>query len=100
MACAAALDAFRVATEDIDQQVYLNASWRSLWLDMVPREQYTLNQGVTHSTFAIGEMEPTGLETWSAITLANSSTDACANTWNDVEWGFDETTYAPEKFQL
>lgn len=100
MACSAALDAFRVATEDIDQEVFRQASYRSLWLDMVPREMYQLGKGVLHSVFALGDIEPAALESWAAITLANGSTDACANNWNDVEWGYDESTYAPEQFQL
>lgn len=100
MACSAALNAFRVATEDLDQRVYRSASYRSVWLNLIEREMYQLGQGVLHSVFAIGNIEPTGLETWAAITLANGETDACANSWNDVEYGFDEITFAPEQFQL
>lgn len=100
MACSVQLDAFRVATEDIDQRVYRSASYYSIWLNLIEREMYELGQGILHSVFGIGNIEPTGLETWNAITLSNGEVDACANSWNDVEYGFDEMTYAPEQFQL
>lgn len=101
MACANVFDAFRVATEDLPDRVYRTASYRSIWLNLIQRASYALGQGVTHSVFGIGNVEPTGLETWQAITLATGSNQgACTNNWNDVEWGFDEDTYSPEMFQL
>lgn len=101
MACLDIFDAFRVATEDLDERVYRTASYRSMWLNLINRSAYELGQGVTHSVFGIGNVEPTGLETWQAITLATGTGQgACANNWNDVEWGFDEDTFSPEMFQL
>lgn len=101
MACTDVFDAFRVATEDLPERVYRSASYRSIWLNLIQREQYELGRGTTHSTFAIGNVEPTALETWQAISLATGTGQgACANNWNDVEWGFDELTYSPESFQL
>lgn len=101
MACADIFDAFRVATEDIDQRVFRTASYRSIWLNLIGREEYPLGMGTRHSVFAITNVEPTGLETWNAITLATGTGQgACANNWNDVEWGYDEDTYSPEQFQL
>lgn len=101
MACLDVFDAFRVATEDIDQRVYRTASYRSIWLNLIQREAYQLGMGTTHSVFGIGNVEPTALDTWQAITLATGTGQAaCANNWNDVEWGFDEDTYSPEMFQL
>lgn len=101
MACLDVFDAFRVATEDLDQRIFRTASYRSIWMNIAQRGTYELGQGVTHSVFAIGNVEPTGLETWQAVTLATGTGQgACANNWNDVEWGFDEDTYSPETFQL
>lgn len=103
MACLATFDAFRVATEDLDQRIGRAASYRSIWMNVPMRAEYQLGQGVTHSVFALGNVEPTGLESWTAIALATGGAGnqgACANNWNDVEWGFDESTYSPEIFQL
>ncbi len=101
MACLSTFDAFRVATEDLDQRIYRSASYKSIWMNVPQRGTYQLGQGVTHSVFAIGNVEPTALESWGAISLATGTGQgACANNWNDVEWGFDESTYAPEIFQL
>lgn len=98
MSCATPFDAFRLPTESLGPELHLRASWRDIWLNLINRDEYPSNTGLTQSTFTVGRSEPTSdTETWSAI-QANPS--ACNVTWNDVNYGFDERTYAPEGFGL
>lgn len=102
-------DAFRYATEDLDQQVSRAASYRSIWLNLIPKGVYPKNVGTHRSVFGIGNIEPTDDSgTWTAIDLSGAGTntsmdtplEVCTNDWDDVEWGFDEATYGPERSQL
>lgn len=99
-----AFDAMKVATESLSNQVHRQATTQSLWLSAIPRGAYNRNSGLTQTTFTVENSQPTSdTETWSAITLSTNSTDvygACANDYNQVEVGFTESTYSPEKFQL
>ena len=109
--CPDVFDAFRYATEDLDQQVSRTASYRSIWLNLIPRGTYPKNVGTNRSVFAIGNVEPTtGSGGWTAIDLSNqlgsgadlmdTPDEVCTNDWVDVEWGYFETTYGPEMSQL
>jgi len=97
-------DAMKVATESLAQTVHRQATAQSLWLSAVPRGAYNKNSGLTQTTFTVENSQPTDdTETWSAIALSTGSSDnygACANSYTDVNVGFTETTYSPEKFQL
>src|ERR1051326_3803612 len=102
MACTSPLDAFRQATENLSDDLYLRASYRSIMLNLIPRGEYDQGKGTTTSTFTIGRVEATqDEETWTAVTLDTiQNGQACQTTWNDVNYGFDEHTYGPEKFGL
>lgn len=98
MSCASPFDAFRMATESLGPELYRRASFKNVWLNVIPREEYPSNTGLTQSTFTIGRSEATSdTETWSAV-AANPNT--CNVTWNDVQVGYDERTYSPEQFGL
>jgi len=109
MACSSVFDAFRYATEDLDQDIARTASYRSIWLNLIPRGMYPKNVGTNRSVFAIGNVEPTDDSgAWTAIDLSGTGSNTemdtpneiCTNNWTDVEWGFDEATYGPEISQL
>ena len=102
MACSNVFDAFAVATESLDQDVYLRASHRSVMLNLVPRGEYKSHTGLTQTTFTIGKQEPADdEETWNAITLTSgSTTSACTTSWNDALFGYNADTYSPETFDL
>mgnify|MGYP001213878896 CR=1 FL=1 len=69
MACDNVFDAFAIATESLDQEVYRNASYRSVWLNAVPRGQFKTGTGTTQTTFTIENSEPVAdIETWTEIT--------------------------------
>lgn len=72
---------------------------------------YPKNVGTFRSVFSIGNVEPTNDDgIWNPIDLSNQlgsvgdDTDTpleyCTNDWTDVEWGFFEGTYGPERKQL
>lgn len=102
MACTGPLDAFRQATENLSDDLFVRASYRSIMLNLVPKGMYDQGKGTTTSTFTIGRVEATAdEETWTAVTLDTiQAGQACDMTWNDVQYGFDEHTYGPEKFGL
>ena len=110
MACDV-FDALRYATEDLSMDISRTASYSSIWLNLIPRGVYPKNVGTFRSVFSIGNVEPTddsGI--WDPIDLSNqlcTSGDAtdtpleyCTNNWTDVDWGFFEGTYGPERIQL
>lgn len=98
MSCATPFDALRLPTESLGPELHLRASWRDIWLNLIPRNEYPRETGLTQSSFTIGRSEPVSdTETWAAV-AGNPNT--CNVTWNDVNYGFDERTYAPEQFGL
>lgn len=108
MACASAFDAFRMATESLNDELYRRASFRGVWINLIPRGEYEPGTGLTQSTFTVGRSEPTAdEEIWSRITGSTvtggdavSASGACSVAWNDTVWGYKEQTYSPEQFGL
>ena len=101
MACDNPFDAFRLATESLPDDVYVRASFRDIWTNLIPKEVYPNSAGLVRSTFTIGRSEPTTDEpAFTPITLStgNTYTGSCGTTYSDVPVGFDEDTYAPEQF--
>jgi hypothetical protein len=98
------LDAFKVATESLAQEVMRKATHNSVWLNAIPRGSYANNTGLTQTTFTVENSQPVDdTETWDAIALstgADTNFGACADSYTDTEVGFSERTYSPEKFQL
>lgn len=110
MACATPFDAFRMATESLHEELYRRASFRGVWLNLIPRGEYLPETGLTQSTFTVGRSEPTeDAEQWVRITGSTvsqgdadtvGSSGACSVAWNDTVWGYKEQTYSPEQFGL
>lgn len=102
MACTNVFDAFAVATEDLDQEVFKRASHLNFWLNLIQRGEYPQGVGLTRTVFTAGRQEPNDdTETWAAITLADgSNAGACATTYNDAAFGYNATTYSPEQYGL
>ena len=107
MACSDVFGAFAIATENLADEVYRNASYRSVWLNAIPRGTFETGAGTTKTTFAIENSEPTDdTETWAAITNSDvvggsgAASGSCASTYTDVEVGYTSRTYNPEEFAL
>jgi hypothetical protein len=108
MACSNVFDAFAIATENLSDEVYRNASYRSVWLNAIPRGTFETGVGTTKTTFAIENSEPADdTETWAAITNTGviggadgGAGGSCSSTFNDVEVGYTSRTYSPEEFAL
>lgn len=108
MACSNVFDAFAIATENLADEVYRNASYRSIWISAIPRGKFETGVGTTKTTFAIENSEPTDeTETWAQITNSGVNGGAgggaggsCSSTFNDIEVGYTARTYNPEQFAL
>ena len=108
MACSNVFDAFAIATENLADEVYRNASYRSVWLNAIPRGTFETGAGTVKTTFAIENSEPTSdAETWSQITNTDvvggsdgGAGGSCASSFNDVGVGYTSRTYNPEEFAL
>ena len=105
MACTA-FDAMAVLSKNLANDVHRAATHNSLWLNAVPRATYATNTGLTQQTFNIENSQPLDdTETWSAITLSDSSSSgnigACADpTWTDATLGYTAKEYNPSRFAL
>ena len=107
MACSDVFGAFAIATENLADEVYRNASYRSVWLNAIPRGTFVTGEGTTKTTFSIENSEPTDdTETWAAITNSDvvggsgAASGSCASSYTDVEVGYTSRTYTPEEFAL
>lgn len=101
MACSTPFDALRLATESLGPDLYSEASYRSIALNLIPREEYPAGTGLTQSVFTIARSEPTtDTPAFSAIALTSGEdyTGSCGTTYSDVPVGLDENTYSPEQF--
>lgn len=97
--CASVFDAYRMAVEWLGPDLHRRASYDSVWLNLIPRDEYPVGGGVVLSTFTIERSEPTNdEETWARI--SSDPLTHCQTTWNDMQYGMTETTYAPETFGM
>lgn len=102
-ACAAPFDAFRLATEHLTDTMYRKASYRSVWLNLIPKEVFPKGIGLIQSIFTIGRSEPaTDEPAFVPITVSTGGvfTGTCGDTYDNVPVGFQETTFSPEQFAL
>lgn len=89
--------------EDLGPMLYVRASWRDAWLNLVMRETWPMGAGVVRSAFTIGRSEPaTDEEAWQTIatTSGDSYTGSCGVTYVQTYVGYKEVTYKPESFGL
>lgn len=101
--CSALFSAIATATESLPNDLYATLRARSLWVNLVPREEFKRNTGLEQTTYTLGDVEPTDNPAqWSAetITDANTPAGACAINDYDLNWGFDTRVYSPEKIRL
>lgn len=101
MACTNPFDAFRLATESLPRDIYVRATYRSIWMNLVPRGVFPQGAGVIRSTFTAGRTEPTTDEpSFNAVTVNTGGvyTGSCGVTYNNIAVGFNEGTYKPENF--
>lgn len=102
MACPAPFDAFRVATESLPDIAYLRGTFMDPFTNLILRGEYPRSAGLTRSTFVIERSEPTTDEPAAVpvtLTSGGEYTGSCANDYNDVNYGFTETTFSPERIQ-
>lgn len=102
--CTTPFDILRAKSEDLGEELYLRASWRDVWLNLVPRGDYPKGAGYVRSSFQIGRSEPsTDEEAWQQInpidTGANTA-GACGLTYNQTFAGHHEDLYKPSMFGL
>lgn len=100
-ACPAPFDAFRLATESLPDIAYVQGTFRDVWMNLIVRGEWPQSAGLVRSTFTIGRSEPaTDEPDFEPITLSDGDTytGACGITYNDINYGFNEVTYAPERF--
>jgi hypothetical protein len=101
MSCPVAFDSLPLATEYLSDDLYKRAYPQSVFMNLVPRTEFIRNKGVTQTSFQLGRSMPTADEpAWTPITLNDVGSTICQNTFNDVQVGFDSTTFSPEKYQL
>lgn len=95
-------DAFRVATESLSSDVYRNATWSSVWLNLIERGEYPLGAGTTRSAFTVANQQPQyDDEAWNTITTSGGSlVNSCLTTYTQSGAGVQEVTYVPETFGL
>jgi len=106
MACTNYFQALKMATESLGKEVSRRATHNSVWLNAVPKGSYPLGTGLTQTTFTIENSMPVDDElAWEKVATTTASGNVningdlglCQPSWNDVEWGFSEQTYSPER---
>ena len=112
MACDNVFDAFAIATENLGDEIYRNASYDSVWLKAIQRGTFPVGTGTDQTTFTIENSEPVDdTESWVQIKRDNSGggvtptggahgSSVCATTFHDVEVGYSTQTYNSEKIGL
>lgn len=106
MACTSPslFDVLRAKTEDLSPVLHHRASWRDVWLNLIPRDNYPQGAGYVRSSFHVARSEPsTDEETWVPLAPINADTNAdgaCGVTYNQTYVGEHEDQYRPENFGL
>lgn len=101
--CSTLFSALATATESLPYDLYARLRAKSLWLNLVPRAEFRRNMGLEQTTYELGDVEPTdNPDQWTAesITTPENVEGACAIEDYDLNWGFNQRTYAPEKIRL
>jgi hypothetical protein len=95
-------DAFRIQTESLSNEVFRNATWSSVWLNLIERGEYPLGVGTTRSAFTVTNQQPVyDEEAWSTVSTSSGSlVNSCQTTYTQTGAGLDEKTYSPETFAL
>lgn len=100
--CPAVFDQFRQHVEDFVQDLYGLTSPLMTFYNLIPRADYPKGIGLSRSVFTIGRSLPTTdepeFETVATVNADTQPNGACSMTFNDVETGYFERTFVPEKF--
>src|SRR5690348_16533661 len=103
-ACTNPFDVLRARVEDLGPTLYVRASWKDPWLNLIPRDSYPKGAGYVRSAFVVGRSEPSSdEETWNAIAAIDANSNpqgACNITYNQTFVGLKENQYKPENFGL
>jgi len=107
MACENIFQALKMVSESLGKDVHRKATQKSVWMNAVPKGVYPLGAGLTQTTFTIENSMPVDDQlAWEKIATSAGTNQAgidaaagglCAPDWQDVEWGFSEQTYSPER---
>ena len=110
MACTDVFQALKLASESLGKTVQRKATARSVWLNAVPKGAYPLGTGLTQTSFQIANSMPRNDElAWEKIAGTGSAADTvelledgglCERDWQDVEWGYSEQTFSPERLSV
>jgi hypothetical protein len=87
--------------EDLGEKLYVKASWKDPWLNIVSKDEYPPGAGLNRSAFTIGRSEPTtDEETWAPIATTDDSGNyqgSCGTSYDATYVGHRETVYKPEE---
>ena len=111
MACPPLVDVLRQRQEFLSPMLYKRAVYKHLWASLVPRGEYEKGAGYQKSSFKTAQSQPcTDEEVWNPICAINQTTNpnsgcqstsgACAATYNDTQVGYREDIYKPEDIWL
>lgn len=105
--------AFRYATEDLSTRIWQEASYRSIWLNLIKRGTCKTGAGTRFVNFGIGNTEPLlNVGKWKTIALSRDRAGCqqtgdvqdednfSTNAWQEVLTGETELEYQPEYWQL
>ena len=111
MACEGFFDAMKTASESLGQEVHRKATYNSVWMNALPKGTYPLGTGLTQTGFKVENSMPVDDElAWQAIDDAGTTSSSlvnmdtgdglCGRSWNDVEWGFSQYTFSPQRISV
>ena len=111
MACVGFFDAMKTASESLGKEVHRKATYNSVWMNALQKGTYPLGTGLTQTGFKVENSMPVDDElAWQAIsdtgTTSSSLVDMdsgdglCGRSWNDVEWGFSQYTFSPQRISV
>lgn len=96
----ALFDVLRAKTEDLGPTLLHRGLYRDIWMNVVPRAEWTKGAGYVRSNFEVARSVPeTDEETWTAIQPLNTETNAngaCGITYDQTYVGEHENQYKPE----
>jgi hypothetical protein len=111
MACVGFFDSMKTASESLGKEVHRKATFNSVWLNALPKGSYPLGTGLTQTGFKIENSLPVDDElawqniqnsgtTSSSLVNMDSGDGLCGRSWNDVDWGFSEYTFNPQRVSV
>ena len=113
MACTDIFQALKTVSESLGKSVHRKAINRSVWMNAIPKGAYPLGAGLEQTTFTVENSMPINDElAWQKLNAGNTANSSgtayleqatggfCDPQWNDVEWGFSQQVYSPERIAV